>query len=263
MKQIQFFRINSKNSNSSILKVKKLKWVTDEIISFRLYHIFYLPLKKFESGQYATLELPVSTGNSTIKRSYSIANWKKNPFYYEFGIKKESNGKGTSWIFDNLKNNDRLKVQHPKGHFHLFNSNTKTIVFIAGGIGIIPLRSMIHALYSNSQYGRKNIEIFLYYSCRYENQLIYHEEFTLLSQLHFNFHYIPILSQPTENWKGKTGRIDADVVMNFVSNFLHADYYLCAGNSLMDSMIQKLESKGVGKNQLFFESFGVSLSEND
>jgi ferredoxin-NADP reductase len=239
------------------LKVSKLQFESQEIITFRLRRFFYLPLPTFLSGQYVTLLLPISK-NKTIKRAYSIASWHKKPFYYELGIKKEELGIGTSWIFENLKNNSKLNVKLPQGHFYKDNFSNSSTVYIAGGIGITPLRSMLQASIKANGIAHQS---YLLYACRYEEQLTYHQEFVALSNQFPNLKYIPILSQPNENWLGEKGRITIDLLKNNIVEFNKSEFYLCASKSLIETITDQLELFEIPTENIHFELFGNTPSQ--
>ncbi len=91
----------------------------------------------FIEGQY----LDISKG--PIKRSYSISNSSTDD-HLEFLIKKYDGGEFSKYWFDDIKLNDLLRIEGPKGTFFLRNfTNKKNLFFIATGTGIAPIKSII------------------------------------------------------------------------------------------------------------------------
>lgn len=258
VEQVRLTKYNRRLNNKLQLMVSNLDRPSSDIITFRLKRNFSLPLRKHYPGQYLTLELPVEPGKAAIRRAYSIANWNRMPFYYEVGIKREENGKGTTWLFDNISNGLKLSVKFPQGHFYLGDQHQSSIVLIAGGIGITPLRAMIQSVMK--QRGINASKVYLFYACRFEEQLTYHSEFLHYRNNFPGFYYIPILSRPNENWQGETGRINADLLLSKIENPLDSDFFLCAGNALMEAITEQLQRSGIKENRIHFESFGVSVA---
>jgi ferredoxin-NADP reductase len=250
------YRIKYHRKGIKTLKIQRLQLASKEIITFRLRRSFYLPLPSFIAGQYITLLLPVSK-NKTIKRAYSIASWHKTPLYYELGIKKEDQGVGTSWLFENLKKGGKLDVKLPQGHFYKKDFSNNSTVYIAGGIGITPLRSMLLSGIKTNAVANKT---YLFYACRYEEQLTYHQEFVTISRQFPNFEYFPIVSQPNKNWPNAKGRITIDFLKNNIANFAESEFYLCASKSLIETVTSQLEGFKIPKENIHFELFGNTPS---
>ena len=48
---------------------------------------------------------------------------------------------------------------------------------------------------------------------------MFHEELATIAQICENIHYIPIITNPTESWKGETGFISKEIIQNHMSLF--------------------------------------------
>jgi len=95
-------------------------------------------VRAFTCGAHVDLHLP----DGTI-RQYSIASPQAARDHYLLGIKREDSGRGGSrWVHEALKVGTTLKVGAPRNHFPLIEDGSP-VVFIAGGIGVTPLRSML------------------------------------------------------------------------------------------------------------------------
>lgn len=244
------------------LRVEERNDVTDQLFTVKLSDLLNKRLPSFYPGQYITLEIPISRGK-TIRRAYSIANWDKNPKYYQLGIKREKNGKGSTWLYNQLKEGCSIKVHQPKGEFYLPQTASGSIVFIAAGIGITPFRAMIQAVAKGYLDGQQH-KVFLFHSCRKPEQLCYQQEFTELAMRESNFFYIPIITGEHSDWKGEHGRLGMTTLQHYVPNFIDATFYLCAGNEMMENLTVALTENGVVSSKIITESYGVSgLSAND
>jgi len=96
-------------------------------------------------------------------RNYSISS-KPNEEYLRISVKSEDEGYVSNFLHNNILENDILEISPPCGVFHLKeerikNKSAKSIVLLAGGIGITPLMSMM--LYGLDAY--KDLPIILVY----------------------------------------------------------------------------------------------------
>src|ERR1700751_1524303 len=113
---------------------------TDTIgVEFVASHEKELP--PFEAGAHVDLLLP-----NGISRSYSLCNRPTDRHRYVIGVKKANPSRGaSSYIHDRLRVGQRIQISRPRNNFPLVSSAERSI-FIAGGIGITPIWSMIQTL---------------------------------------------------------------------------------------------------------------------
>ena len=142
-------------------------------------------LPAFTAGAHIDLHLE----NGWI-RSYSLCNSQDEQHRYVVAINNDTKGRGGSrLIHERLKVGDRLTISRPRNHFAL-NEQARHTAFIAGGIGITPIWSMIQRL---EQLGRSWE---LHYSTRMPDTCAFRRELTALEhakpgRVHFNFDHEP------------------------------------------------------------------------
>lgn len=92
-------------------------------------------------------------------RQYSLCSDPQDTSHWKVAILRENTGSGGSrWFHENLHEGAEVTVRKPRNHFRLRTSNR--YVFIAGGIGITPIKSMLaqakhqHASYRFIYLGR-------------------------------------------------------------------------------------------------------------
>ena len=166
-------------------------------------------------------------------------------------------GKVSSYIFS-LKSGDQVAVSGPFGEFHAQDTN-KEMVFIAGGAGIAPMRSIICDQLSRLRSSRK---ISFWYGARSLRELCYQEEFDRLAAEHENFSWQAALSepQPGDAWHGSTGFIHAVVYESYLEAHPapeDAEYYLCGPPLMSTATVQMLEDLGVDRDSIFLDDFGT------
>jgi phthalate 4,5-dioxygenase reductase subunit len=98
-------------------------------------------LPPFTAGAHIALKTP-----NGLTRKYSLCNDPAERDRYQVAVKREVNGRGGSVnLIDNAKAGDTLLVAPPVNDFGL-PPRGQDFLFIAGGIGVTPMRAMIHEL---------------------------------------------------------------------------------------------------------------------
>jgi len=100
-------------------------------------------LPAFTAGGHIDVHLP-----NDLTRSYSLVNREQDRDRYRIAVRKNPDGGGGSvFLHEKLRLNDNLSVSAPRNNFELSEAAEHS-VFIAGGIGITPLWSMIQRMQS-------------------------------------------------------------------------------------------------------------------
>ncbi len=97
-------------------------------------------LPPFEAGSH--IELAAGDG---VIRSYSLANDPREANRYVIAVLREPDGRGSGWLHGSVQVGDRLEIAGPRNAFPLQEAASEHIL-LAGGVGITPIRSMIHRL---------------------------------------------------------------------------------------------------------------------
>lgn len=211
-------------------------------------------LPAYRAGQHVLLRAPAGRDGKTIQRAYSLAAWQARPGSYELGIKREAHGAMSQWLWATLQAGDTVELSRPRGNF-VIGPGDSPLVLIGGGIGITPIRAMLHEALSSGR------PIALYHAARQVELLLYREEFETLANQHADFRYHPILSRPASDWPGATGRLDAARLCAGLGKPKLADFYLCASNGMMDGLRQDLEAYGIDRRRIHWEAFGIGTAD--
>lgn len=233
------------------LRIAKRREVAGELLCLELAEPCGKPLPTFRAGQHLLLTAPAGKNGQPIRRAYSLAAWSSKPTCYELGIKREAQGAMTQWLWQHLQEGDSIEVSPPQGEF-VVRPGSGPLVLIGGGIGITPLRAMLHEALGSGR------PIVLFQAARTPEALLYQDEFAALAATHGHFTYHPTLSRPATEWTGGRGRLDAGHILAAVTQPEHADFYLCAGNAMMDALRQELRSLGIADSRIHSEAFGAA-----
>jgi len=119
------------------LTVTRKSHVADDIYLFELRDGGG-ELPAFSPGSHVAVTTP-----SGQKRRYSLCNDCGERDRYVIAIKQETTGRGGSLSFTTQVNEgDQVQVDAPANEFEMSSAEPKSTIFIAGGIGITPIRSI-------------------------------------------------------------------------------------------------------------------------
>ena len=147
------------------LRVAAATRIAEDIHLFELRDVLGGPLPPFTAGAHIAVRL---AGGDV--RKYSLCNDPAERDRYEIAVKREAAGHGGSCrLVDGTQVGDVLSASPPHNSFDLVEAGE--YLFIAGGIGITPILSMVRHLASSG-----HAAWHLYYLCRSENSAAFHEE---------------------------------------------------------------------------------------
>lgn len=152
-----------------VLTVRAKQKIADGVFLFELRAGDGAELPPFTPGSHITVTTP-----SLQKRRYSLCNDASERDRYLIAVKREDFGRGGSLSFTrDVNEGDRVTIEPPANEFEMAKSEPKSFIFIAGGIGITPIRAMIlHCL----RHEKKNFS--LYYFARTPEVMAFREEFS-------------------------------------------------------------------------------------
>lgn len=164
-------------------------------------------------------------------------------------------GQASSYLFG-LRPGHTLAVSGPFGDFRARDGDSE-MLFVAGGVGIAPIRSII--LDQLSRGSRRKMS--LWYGARDSKDLCYVEEFEELARRHANFELHIALSAPRDDdeWIGHKGFIHVVVREQYLITHTapgDVEYYLCGPPLMSASVIEMLTQLGVARSRILFDDFG-------
>ena len=128
-------------SDTLELEIAAADFVADGVRRFELRHPAGDDLPAFGAGAH----VPVVAPGGLVRR-YSLANDPSERGRYEIAVKRDAAGRGGSIaMVDTVAVGDRLAVGRPRNEFALA-PRASAFLFIAGGIGITPILSMVRHL---------------------------------------------------------------------------------------------------------------------
>jgi ferredoxin-NADP reductase/nitrite reductase/ring-hydroxylating ferredoxin subunit len=146
-----------------------------------------------------------------------------------------------------LEEGAKVKVRGPEGEFVLHQEYSKAAVFLSGGIGVTPFRSMIK--YATDK--QLPLKITMFDSNRNRDSILFKKEFDDWANKNKNLKIIYTVSddeqeQPSStanDWKGEHGRIDKAMILKYLDNNIlnNSIFYICGPPSMLKAMQSLLQ----------------------
>jgi ferredoxin-NADP reductase/Na+-translocating ferredoxin:NAD+ oxidoreductase RnfD subunit len=224
-----------------LLKLKEKRQLASGMFEYAFAPNQKLP---FLPGQYLEWTLPHKKADIRgNRRFFTIASSPTEPDI-KLGVRMQDT-KGSSFkkALRDLKNDDVIAASQLAGDFTLPDDLNKKLVFIAGGIGVTPFRSMVQYFIDSKQ---KRDIIFLY-TVPHPDELAYRDIFENAGKnLLMNYYYI--ITRPENapaDWTGKKGRISPEMVKELIPDFKERFFYLSGPNAMVESYKKLLKELGV------------------
>jgi ferredoxin-NADP reductase len=208
---------------------------------------------QYRAGQFLNLTLlqPPETDAKGTTRSFSIASAP-----YEGDLMFATRVRDTAFkrVLASLPLGTSVKIQGPFGNLTLHPDAARPAVFLTGGIGITPFRSIALDVATNQLPHR----IFLFYSNRRPEDAAFLDELLQVESRHPAVKLVATMTQiekSKQRWQGKTGYISREMMQESVSDLSAPIYYLAGPPLMVNAMLQTLDELGIAETQIRTEEF--------
>ncbi len=217
------------------------------------YSLVLKPSKRwpgFKAGQH--IEIIVEKNGSRVNRFFSISS---SPAYYaktgliELSIKAQQKGRVTPWLA-NYKNhnsfNNFISISAALGSFTL-SASAQPQLWIAGGSGITPFRSMLQQLKLTSS--KKDVHLLYYVQA--EDQVLFQNEL-LESAKSLGSVTVTILNDQQH------GYLSRKHLQSNCEDIQDRQVYICGPKPMIALARSYVRELGVDDSQVYFEYFGAA-----
>lgn len=203
----------------------------------------------FKAGQYLDIRL-TDPKNRELEGEWSGFSITSSPLQKEYlEIAVARRGPLTQELHEAAAGS-KLEIRGPEGDFVYEPSQDREPVFIAGGIGITPIMSMLRYL-RDMQFP---VAATLIYSCRSLEDVIFFPELLGMDSCCEGFTALFTLTRSSPiDWKGETRRVDQAMLEETISDPADKSYYICGPQEMMLMLTYCLRDMGVGKEQIATE----------
>lgn len=214
-----------------IVKIERAVLESADIKTFYLKRALdFTPGQFLEVSYFGIGEVPISISSSPQEKFLKISFRRA--------------GDVTGALF-NLKRNERFGIRGPFGNgFSLTGCEDKDIVFIAGGIGIAPLRSLLKSLLSQKPDTPHSMTIL--YGARTPQDMLYKNELKIWGK------YIKVVltvDTPDAGWTGRTG-IVTELFNEIKIDPSQTIAYICGPGVMMHFVSEKLLKLGMDSSRI-------------
>lgn len=236
-----------------VLKLKEKIKIADNTYDF----IFPLNKKiNFIPGQYMEWTLPHEKTDSRGNRRYFTLSSSPTEDNIRIGLKFYDHSSSFKNAMLKMSENSEIVASQRAGDFVLPNNPTGKYVFMAGGIGITPFRSILKYLIDN----QKKVDIAVVYSNRNIEDIAYQD---ILEQAQKELGIKVVLTLTNEkavpnNWKGSKGRVHGEMIKKEIPDYLERKYYLSGPRVMVTGFEQTLQEVDIKKSHIktdFFPGF--------
>jgi ferredoxin-NADP reductase len=203
----------------------------------------------YKAGQAAV----IGPSGSADRVPYSIASAPEETArhgWLEFLIKLHADGRWGNG-FSAPRRGSRLGVHGPAGHFVFPDApDERHFLFIAGGTGIAPLRSMIRHALCRRQPGRMRV----LYSARTAADFSYRRELRALARADQIELALTATREPAEGWRGGRGRITVSHLRPLVDD-PQTLCFVCGPAAMVHDVPLFLQELGIDKRRIRLEEW--------
>jgi ferredoxin-NADP reductase len=169
------------------------------------------------------------------------------------GVKFNPNPSQYKQRMQSLKAGDKIIAGQLAGDFILPKDISKKLVFIAGGIGVTPFRSIIQ--YLMDQKDKRTIALF--YANKTAEEIAY-KDFFERAETELGIELVYILTEVDklpEGLKGEVGRINEEILKKHVPDYKERVFYLSGPIGMVNGYKHLLLGLGVSPTQVVTDYF--------
>lgn len=204
----------------------------------------------FRAGQYFDWLIP----GIAPDRSFSAAN-RPGSETIVFHVRLYPGGAVSSFVKERLGLGDVIEIEGPYGHFGLSENDWRPAIFVAGGTGMAPIRSVLDHAVAHGD--RRPMRYF--YGARTQTDLYCLDD--MAGWAGDTFSFIPALSdEPAgSGWSGARGLV-TEVLEREIGDAFGAEAYLCGPPAMIDAAIPILRAAGLDAHDIFYDKFTPARS---
>ena len=234
------------------LRVEKVIVETQSTVTLRTQRIDG-PMPVFRPGQYVNLFVEINGVRTS--RPFSISSAPGSP-WLDLTVREIEGGFVSTWLCQEVPRGTELEATGPAGSFYyepLIDGDR--LLFLAGGSGITPFMSMLRTC----AHTRWPYRVHLLYGTRTARDVIFGNELKALAAAHPEFTWDLVVSEPTARYKGKTGFLDRDVILDAIGEdgVAASKVFVCGPPKMLEMVKGTLTGLEVPVHRQRWELFGM------
>ncbi|HET8671812.1 MAG TPA: FAD-dependent oxidoreductase [Candidatus Saccharimonadales bacterium] len=139
-----------------------------------------------------------------------------------------------------------VSMTEPMGDFVLPKDASLPLLFVAGGMGITPIRSIIKYLYDTRE--RRSIQ--LLYGVHHADELVFAPLFEA-----YTMQFTPVAKESAAGWKGEVGRLTPERILKEANCSKGTLIYLSGPEPMVEAFDKALKDNGIDKHRIITDFF--------
>ena len=208
---------------------------------------------EFKAGQFGdfTLINPSETDAEGNIRGFSLAS---APYEGDLMFATRMRDTAFKRVLKTMEIGAEVSLDAPYGSFTLHNNTRIPAVFLTGGIGVTPVRSIVlQAAHDNLPH-----KIFLFYSNRRPEDAAFLDELVEAQAKNPNYTFVGTMTEmekSDQKWEGETGYITKDMLVKYIGDLTLPIYYVAGPAAMVTAMRKTLNEAGVDDDNIRTEEF--------
>ncbi|HRN96387.1 MAG TPA: oxidoreductase [Candidatus Levybacteria bacterium] len=225
-------------------------------IAPNIYEFIFTKSGKFNflPGQYLEWTLPEKSADSRGNRRYfTIASSPTNEnVVLGVRIDTQRSSKFKRTLLD-MQAGDAIVASQLSGDFVLPHDQKNEVVFIAGGIGITPFRSMVEYLLDTGE--KRNVVMF--YTASHKEEFVYMDIFKKAQDMGWLTMVYVITKEENapSDWAGEKGHLTEEILKKYQSADGVETYYISGPNAMVEAYKHLLHSMKVQHKRIVTDYF--------
>jgi ferredoxin-NADP reductase len=205
----------------------------------------------YKAGQYLEWTLPHGhVDDRGNRRTFTVAS-SPTEQTMRLGVKFYNPSSSFKRALYAMEPGQQLWAGHLTGDFVLSDNPAQKMVWIAGGIGVTPFRSMAKYLIDTKQHR----DVVLFYAIANADELAYMDIFTQAQE--YGLKVVPVLAaqKPPANWQGLTGFVTPEIISKELPDYKTRHFYLSGPNAMVANYRAMIVGMGVPSRQITTDYF--------
>ena len=216
--------------------------------------LVFLPERKFtyKPGQYVEMTLPHAHADSRGLRRYFTLASSPTEDTLRFGVRFYDNGSSFKKLLKTTQSSMFASIGQLGGDFTLPSDPTRKLVFIAGGIGITPFRSMVKYLSDTNDmravtllYGERSLDDITYRDVFEDAQV----------KVNVKSHYVVSHIHSKTSPFMHSGRIDSQLIRTVLPDYQDQLFYISGPQLMVQATRATLIHLGVNRHNIKTDYF--------
>ena len=192
-----------------------------------------------------------------LARSYSLASVAQLDDFLELHIRRIPSGELSSWLHDEIKIGDELKIQSASGDCFYVPGDVEQKLLLAGtGTGLAPLIGIVRDAIAQGHKG----EIHLIHGVRRHQDLYLHQTLLDMAEKYSQLRYYSNVLEADNDSQQKTNRPLEQQILDIAVEPAQWKAYLCGDAAIVNTLKKTLFMSGMAMGSIYSDPFLISAA---